>query len=62
MAASDYNEFTGEILNAKIKEKGLVDKSNFLVFIGNSGLNMKIATQLAIKAELKSEQDKIKKF
>ena len=62
MAASDYNEFTGEILNAKIKEKGLVCKSNFLVFIDNSGLNMKIATQLTTKAELKSEQDKIKTF
>ena len=62
MAASDYNEFTGEILNAKIKEKELVGKSNFLVFIDNSGLNMKIATQLTTKAELKSEQDKIKTF
>ena len=62
MAASDYNEFTGEILNAKIKEKGLVGKSNFLLFIDNSGLNMKIATQLTTKAELKSEQDKIKTF
>ena len=25
---SDYNEFAGEILDAKIKEKVLVDKSN----------------------------------
>ena len=56
--ASDYNKFTDEILNAKIKEKGLVDKSDISGFIDNSGLDKKIAI-LAIKAELKAKQDNI---
>ena len=28
---SDYNKFTEEILDAKMKEKGLVDKFDFLI-------------------------------
>ena len=56
--ASDYNKFTDEILNAKIKEKGLVDKSDTSGFIDNSDLDKKIAI-LAIKAELKAKQDNI---
>ena len=36
---SDYNKFTVEILNAKIKEKGLVDKSDISGFIDNSDLD-----------------------
>ena len=43
----------GEILDAKIKEKGLVDKSANAGFIDNSDLSKKIAI-LATKAELKS--------
>ena len=45
----------------KIKEKGLVDKSNISGFIKDLDLDKKIAT-LATKAELKSEQDKIAKL
>ena len=57
---SDYNKFTVEILNAKIKEKGLVDKSDISGFIDNSDLDSKIAT-LATEAELKSKQDELVK-
>ena len=39
-----YNKFTGKILNAKIKENELVDKSDSFGFIDNSDLNKKIAT------------------
>ena len=46
-----------QTLNAKIKQKELVDKSAIAGFINNADLNKKIAT-LAIKAELKPEQDK----
>ena len=35
---SDYNKFPGEIFNAKIKEKGLVDKSNISEFINTFDL------------------------
>ena len=45
----------------KIKKKGLVDKSAISNLIKNSDLNVKLAA-LATKAELKAEQDKIKKF
>ena len=48
------------MLNAKIKEKGLVDKSDNSGFIDHSDLDQKIAT-LATKAELKSKQDKLAK-
>ena len=47
--AADYNKFTSYILDAKIKQKELVNKSD---------LNTKLVT-LATKAELKTEQDKI---
>ena len=57
---SEYNKFTGEIFDAKIKEKDLFDKSDIPGFISNSDLNKKIAG-LRIKAELKAEQDKITK-
>ena len=33
--ASDYNKSTGEIINEKIKEKELVDRSGITVFMGN---------------------------
>ena len=58
---SDYNKFTKEILDAKIKEKGLVDKSDISNFIKNSDLNTKPAA-LATQAKLKAEQDKIVKL
>ena len=43
------DKFTSEILNAKIKRKGLVDKSHISRLIDNSDLDKKIAT-LARKA------------
>ena len=47
---SDYNKFMGEILITKIKEKGLVHKSDTSEFIDNSDFDKKMAT-LAAKAE-----------
>ena len=58
--ASDYNKFAGEVCDKKIKEKGLVDKSDISGVIDNSDLDKKVATQ-ATKAKLKAEQDKIMK-
>ena len=50
---SDYNKFTYEILDSKIKEKELVNK--FVSgFIDNSDLNKKIVT-LATIPEVKAE-------
>ena len=46
--SADYIKFTSDILDAKIKQKELVDKP---------GLNTKLTT-IATKAELKAEQDK----
>ena len=57
---SDYNKFTGGILNAKIKEKGLGDISDISGFMNNSELGKKIVT-LATNAGLKVEQGKIVK-
>ena len=51
----------GEILNTKIKEKGLVDKSDISEFIDNSDFDKKMVILVA-KAELKSEEDKITKL
>ena len=53
---SDYNKFTGEIVNTKIKEKGLVGKCNIYGFKNNPDLDKKIA-KWAEKAELKKDQD-----
>ena len=55
---SDYNRCT--VLNKKIKEKALVDKSDVYGVVDNSELKKKIE-KLATKAELKNEQDKITK-
>ena len=38
---SDYNKFTRDIFNARIKEKGLVDKSAAARLINNTDLNKK---------------------
>ena len=59
--SSDYNKFTKEMLDAKIKEKGSVNKSDITHLIQNSDLNTKLTT-LATKAELKTQQDKIVKL
>ena len=53
----DYNNFPNNILNAKIKEKKLVNKSDILGFISNSNLDNKIKI-LAKKAELKQSMIK----
>ena len=56
----DYNKFTNNILDAKIK-KNLVNETNTSGFINNSDLDKKIAT-INEKAELKVEPDKIVKL
>ena len=53
--------FTSQTLDAKIKQKGLVDKSAIYGFINNTDLDRRVAT-LAKKAKLKAEQERIKKF
>ena len=50
-----------ETLNAKIKQKGLVDKSAVAGFINNIDLNKKVVA-LAKKPELKAVKDKIVKL
>ena len=52
--ATDYNK-------TKIKQKGLIDKSEIFGFISNADLGKKVAT-LATKAKLKAEQYKIIKL
>ena len=56
---SDYSKFTSEKLNAKIKEKRLVEKSDISGFIDKSDLDKKTGTLK--KAELKAGQDKLVK-
>ena len=58
---SDYNNFINDILDAKIKQKGLADKSDIFALIKNSYLNTKLIT-LATKSQLKAGQDKMVKF
>ena len=57
---SGYNKFTKETLNAKIKEKGIVHKSNISNLVENSDSNTKLAT--STKTVLNAEQDKIVKL
>ena len=52
---------TINLLDAKTKEKELVDKSDISNLIRNSDLNKKLST-LGTKTELKAEQDKIVKL
>ena len=52
---------TGQILDAKIKEKGLSHNSIITNFTKRSDLNTKLAA-LATKADLKPEQDKLVKL
>ena len=58
---SDYNKFMSEILNTKIKEKGLVNKSDISRLVKKIDLNTNL-TILATKADLKTEQGKIVKL
>ena len=57
----DFDESISEILDAKIKEKGLVNKSNNYNLVKNFDLNTNFATS-ATTAEIKREQDKIVKL
>ena len=54
---SDYNNFTSQTLDAKIKQKEFVDQSAIAGLINNDNLDKKVAT-LATKVELKAEKDK----
>ena len=54
---TDYNKFMRNILDAKIKEKVLIDKSAISGFVNNADLNKKVVT-LATKVELKAGQNK----
>ena len=54
---SDYNKFMNDILDAKIKNKELVNKCDISGFINNSDLNNKIAT-LETKAKLKADKNR----
>ena len=58
---ADYNKCTTQTLDAKIKQKELVDKFAIDGFISNAILNKKVAI-LATNVELKAEQDKITKL
>ena len=58
---SDYDKFTGKTLDAKIKGKGLIDKSSVSNLVKESDLNRKITT-LTTKGELKAEQGNIVKL
>ena len=58
---TNYNRFTNEKIDLKIKLKELANKFDIAGFIDNSDFNKKVAT-LATKAELKAEQDKITKL
>ena len=49
------------MFDAKIKEKGLVNKSDIAGCINNADLNKKVTT-LATKAKLQTKQDKIIKL
>ena len=53
--SSDYNKFASDILDAKIKQKELANKSDISNLVKNSDL-------LATKAELKAKKDKIVKL
>ena len=53
--SSDYNKFASDVLDAKIKQKELANKSDISNLVKNSDL-------LATKAELKAKQDKIVKL
>ena len=59
--SSDYNKFTKKILDGKIIERGLVDKSDISNLVKNSDLNKKLVA-LTAEVELKAEQDKIVKL
>ena len=60
ITTADYNKFTKNIVDNSIRTKNLVDKAAIARFINNTIYIKKVATS-ATKAELKAEQNKIKK-
>ena len=57
MTNSDHNKFRIDIIDAKIKQKILVNKCNISNLVKNYELTTKFET-FATKTELKAEQDK----
>ena len=56
-----YNKFMIKTLDAKLKQKELVDKYAIAGFLNNADLNTSVLT-LGTKVELKAEHDKMAKF
>ena len=61
-SAADYNKFTCQTLDSKIKQKQLNHKSVIVGFINSADLDLKKVATLAINTELKAEQHKIIKL
>ena len=59
---ADCNKFISETLDAKIKQKELIDKSAIAGLINNADLNNNKVAAWATQEQLKAEQDKIKKL
>ena len=53
-ATTEHNKIASDILDVKIKQKELVNKSDISNLVANSDLKTKL-TALAIKVELKAE-------
>ena len=50
----DYNKCTGQTLDANIKQKGLIEKSEISGFINNAGLDKKNSSNISNKIWIKS--------
>ena len=61
LTTADYNKFTSDALDVKIKQKELVSNYDISNLLKNSNLDQKIE-MLATKAELKAVQNKIVKL
>ena len=59
--SSDLKFFLSYILDAKMKQKELFNKSNISSLVANSDINTNLAT-LATKTELKAEHNSLVKF
>ena len=60
-STANYNKFTSEKPDLKIKQKKVVSRFDIAGLINNTDLDKEVAT-LATKAKLKAKQDKIKKL
>ena len=49
---SDYNKFTGQKRDKKVKEKGLVDKRNISGFTDNSYLDKHLDNNISTKRRI----------